>query len=121
MAQYLLSVHMAADASPPSSMTDEQVSDLMNAIAELESEMRSSGALVFSGRLTGADRASVVDAQNGSVLTTDGPYVEAKESIGGFYIIKAEDLDSARAWAAKTSAVIRTPIEVRPFVDSRQG
>ncbi|MFN2418189.1 MAG: YciI family protein [Candidatus Limnocylindria bacterium] len=51
---------------------------------------------------------------------TDGPLVEAKESIGGFYIVQAEDLDAALRWAAKTSAAIKMPIEVRPFLATQQ-
>lgn len=54
---------------------------------------------------------------DGKVLTVDGPFAESKEHIGGFYLIEAENLDAALAWAAKTSEVVRKPIEVRPFVD----
>jgi hypothetical protein len=49
------------------------------------------------------------------VLTTDGPFAESKEHLGGFYIIEAEDLDAALAWASKTTAAVSKPIEVRPF------
>jgi hypothetical protein len=120
MPQYLLSVHMSDDEPRPS-MTEEQMSVGMETIAKLETEMRSSNALLFSGRLTAPNSATVVDARNGSVVTTDGPYAEAKESIGGFYIIEAEDLDAATGWAAKTSAAVHMPIEVRPFLDSHRG
>jgi hypothetical protein len=51
------------------------------------------------------------------VMTTDGPFVEAKEHLGGFYIVEAQDLDAALDWAAKTTAIIGAPIEVRPFWD----
>ena len=119
MPQYLLSVHTSDEPRP--SMTEEQTSNGMEAIAELETEMRSGNALLFSGRLTAPTSATVVDARNGSVVTTDGPYAEAKESIGGFYIIEADDLDAATRWAAKTSAAVHMPIEVRPFFDSRRG
>ena len=50
------------------------------------------------------------------MLTTDGPFAEAKEHLGGFYIVEAEDLDGALAWGAKTSECIMRPIEVRPFM-----
>jgi uncharacterized protein YciI len=53
----------------------------------------------------------------GDVLTTDGPFAESKEHLGRFYIIEAEDLDAALAWAPKTSAAVTHPIEVRPFRD----
>jgi hypothetical protein len=83
----------------------------------LEAEMKSTGAWVFSGRLHEADTATVVRQANGEILTTDGPYAEAKEHLGGFYIINAEDLDAALALAAKVTRVIGAPIEVRPFAD----
>jgi hypothetical protein len=77
--------------------------------------MESAGAWVFSGRLHEPDTATVVRMSNGAVLTTDGPFVEAKEHLGGFYVIEAEDLDAALAWASKVTAAINAPIEVRPF------
>jgi hypothetical protein len=57
----------------------------------------------------------VVRTSGGKVITTDGPYVEAKEVLGGFYIIEAPTLDEALAWASKTSELVSMPIEVRPF------
>ena len=117
MAQYLLSVHTGDDSSPQS-MTDAQMREGYAAIADLESEMRSAHALLFSGRLTAPSSATVVDASQGPVRTTDGPYIESKEAIGGFYIVEADDLDGALGWAAKTSAAIHMPIEVRPFFDT---
>ena len=49
--------------------------------------------------------------------TTDGPFAETKEHMGGFYIVDAPDLDAALAWASKVTDAIDTPIEVRPFMD----
>jgi hypothetical protein len=49
------------------------------------------------------------------VLTTDGPFAESKEHLGGFYIIEARDLDAALAWASKVTRIVNAPIEVRPF------
>jgi len=83
----------------------------------LEQEMKSAGAWVISGRLHQPATATVVRMSAGEVVTTDGPFVESKEHLGGFYIIEAEDLDAALAWASKVSKVIKTPIEVRPFAD----
>jgi hypothetical protein len=84
-------------------------------LAEIEKEMESSGAWVFSGRLHEPDTATVVRESGGEVVTTDGPFAESKEHIGGFYIIEAADLDAALGWAAKVTACINVPIEVRPF------
>jgi hypothetical protein len=118
MTQYLLSVHsVAGEVREP--MTDEQMRQTMQQVNDLQQEMKSAGAWVFGGRLTEPDTATVVRMSGGEVLTTDGPFVESKEHLGGFYIIEAEDLDAALAWAAKTTAIIGAPIEVRPFWDER--
>ena len=117
MAHYLLSVHTGPGRAgePP---TAEQVQDTMDRMSRLEDELKSTGAWLFSGRLAEADTATVVRAagpDGTDVLTTDGPYLESKEHIGGFYVIAAEDLDVALGWAAKVTAIIGAPIEVRPF------
>jgi hypothetical protein len=116
MARYLLSVHsVEGEARVP--MTDEQMQQSYQQVLLIEEEMKSAGAWVFSGRLHEPDTATVVRVSKGEVLTTDGPFAESKEHLGGFYIIEAEDLDVALAWASKVTEVINTPIEVRPFVD----
>ncbi len=119
MTQYLLSVHTSADEPRPT-MTEEEARSGYEVIAKLEAEMIAADALLFSGRLTDASSATVVNASNGSAVVTDGPFVEAKELIGGFYIVEAEGIDGAQRWAEKTSAAIGMPIEVRPFVATMQ-
>lgn len=59
--------------------------------------------------------ATVLKARDGSTLHTDGPYIEGKEHIGGFTIIKAADLDAALEWGRKLATATTLPIEVRPF------
>jgi hypothetical protein len=113
MAHYLLSVHAGPGAEPP---TPEQMRDTGRRIGQLEDELKSTGAWLFSGRLAEPDTATVVRAAGGDVLTTDGPYLESKEHIAGFYIITADDLDAALGWAGRVTAIIGSPIEVRPFV-----
>jgi hypothetical protein len=114
MAKYLLSVHsVEGEAGDP--MSDEEMQQFMGRVDVLEQEMKSSGAWLFGGALHDAGTASVVRVSDGDVLTTDGPFAEAKEHLGGFYIIEADDLDAALVWAAKTSAAVAKPIEVRPF------
>jgi len=114
MAQYLLSVH-SVDGEIREPMSDEEMQQSWKQIQVLEEEMKSVDALVFSGRLTEPDTATVVRPSGGEVLTTDGPFAESKEHLGGFYIIEAKDLDAALAWATKTVVAINRPIEVRPF------
>jgi hypothetical protein len=86
-----------------------------SAIAALDEEMKAAGAWVVSGRLHAPDTATVVESHKGRIRTTDGPFVEAKEQIAGFYIIQAGDLDAAMDWASKASEAVGKPIEVRPF------
>jgi len=116
MTRYLLSVHtVEGEAGDP--MTDEEMQQSYKQVLLIEEEMKSAGAWVFSGRLHEPDTATVVRQSDGDVLTTDGPFAESKEHLGGFYIIEAEDLDAALSWASKVTEVIKTPIEVRPFAD----
>ena len=116
MTRYLLSVHtVEGEAREP--MTDEEMQQSYKQVLLIEEDMKSAGAWVFSGRLHEPDTATVVRPSDGDVLTTDGPFAESKEHLGGFYIIEAEDLDAALSWASKVTEVIKTPIEVRPFAD----
>ena len=119
MAQYMLSVH-SVEGAAREPMTQEQMRHSYKEVGILEEEMKSAGAWVFSGRLHEPDTATVVRVSKGEVLTTDGPFVESKEHLGGFYIIEARDLDAALDWATKVTRCIHAPIEVRPLVDLRQ-
>lgn len=110
MPHYLLSVHSVEGESRPP-MSEEEMREMGARIGALESEL----PWVFSGRLHGPDTATVVRMSGGEVLTTDGPFAEAKERIAGFYIIEAGDLDAALAWASKVTDAVGSPIEVRPF------
>jgi hypothetical protein len=120
MTHYLLSVHTSTNGRRDAP-SEEQLADYGARIESLESEMRADGALIFSGRLDDPGAAAVIDATHGEVQTTDGPFLESKEAIGGFYIIQAPNADAAREWATKTSAVVGMPIELRPFLDIRDS
>ena len=110
MTQYLLSVHMVEGAEPP-----ESIEDAYRDVDALNEEIKAAGAWVFAGGLHPANTATVVRVEDGEVLTTDGPFAETKEQLGGFWIIEATDLDAALAWAAKATKACRAPVEVRPF------
>jgi len=114
MTHYLLSVH-SVEGAAREPMTDEEMQRSHQRLRALEQDLRSTGAWVFSGRLHEPATSTVVRLSGGEVVTTDGPFVESKEHLGGFYIIQAEDLDAALAWASKVTGVINAPIEVRPF------
>ncbi len=115
MSQYLLSTWSVAEDTPGESPSPEQMQMFMQRVIDLEAEMESSGTFMFGGGLHGPDASTVVRATDGDAIVTDGPFAESKEHIAGFYVIDAEDLDEALAWANKVSAAIGRPIEVRPF------
>lgn len=118
MPTYLLSVHSVEGEEMPS---EETVRDMYKAVDAFNAKLQEQGAWVFAGGLHPADTATVVDATKGDVLTTDGPFAEAKEHLGGFWVIKAADLDAAMKWAAEGSAACQGPVEVRPFQDDVEG
>ncbi len=114
MPQYLMSVHMV-EGEPE--MPPEEIEKAYAAVDVFNAELQTANAWVFGGGLHPADTATVVKVENGETITTDGPFAETKEQLGGFWIITAADLDAALAWAAKGSAACGAPVEVRPFQD----
>ena len=109
MAQYLVSVHHPSNFDP-STETEETRRD----IGALNKEMMAAGVRFFAGGLQPETKAKSLRAQpNGQVLITDGPYLEAKEHVGGFTIMEAADMDEALAWARKAVIACRTPVELR--------
>lgn len=112
MKQYLLSIYQPDGDPPPPEVLDP----IMRDMEALQAELRESGAWVFSGGLNPPSTATVLQAEGEEVLTTDGPYVEGKEHLGGFTVIQAEDLDAALAWGSKFAQVLKPlSIEVRPM------
>jgi hypothetical protein len=111
MQQYLMSVYQPDGGVPPKAELDK----IMANVRAVRDEAKAAGAWVFSAGLHPPSTATVVKAQDGDLLITDGPYVEGKEHIGGFSIIQAPDLDGALEWAKKFARVITLPIEVRPL------
>jgi hypothetical protein len=114
MMQYLLAVHGNEDDAPPA---PEVMQKMFADVDAFNKELQVASAWVFAGGLFPASTATVVRMRDGEVVTTDGPFTETKEQIGGFWIIKARDLDAAIAWAAKGSEACLAPVEVRPFQD----
>jgi hypothetical protein len=117
MKQYLLSVHYV-DGQPPT--PEDVIEQMFKDVEVVIEEMRASGAWVFAGGLHPPTTATVVRISDGEVVTTDGPFAEAKEQLGGFWVIKAADLDDALAWAAKATKACRAPVEIRPFQDDAE-
>jgi hypothetical protein len=114
MKQYLLAVHMVEGEPAPS---EEQMQRAYKAVDDFNRGLQESGAWVFAGGLLPPDTATVVRAQGGKVVTTDGPFAETKEQLGGFWVINVPDLDAALEIAARGSEACGAPVEVRPFQD----
>ena len=111
MAQYLVAIHHP-DNFDPSTESEATVRD----IGVLNKEMDAAGARVFAGGLQAPAKAKSLRAQpTGEVFVTDGPYLEAKEHVGGFWILEAADMDEALAWGRKAAIACRAPVEVREF------
>jgi len=118
MTQYLLSVHMVdGEPLPAADVMAKMYAD----VEAFNEEVKAAGAWVFAGGLHPSDTATTVRVTNGEVLTTDGPFAETKEQLGGFWVIEAADLDAALAWAAKGAAACQGPVEVRPFQDEPEA
>ncbi len=106
--QYLVSV---IDDTVGSATPDE-----MAAIDVFNSRLEAEGHWVFAGGLAAPSSATVIDHRGGQALFTDGPYVESKEYLAGFWIIEAADLDVALKLAAEGSKACNRKVEVRPFL-----
>src|SRR5262245_2984327 len=115
MGQYLLSTYAVEGEVPGAPRTPEELQAFMRRVVALEAEMEASGTFVFGGALHDPEAATVLRVSDGDLVMTDGPFVEAKEHIAGFYIINADDLDAALTWARKVVDAVNHPIEVRPF------
>jgi len=112
MTEYLLSVWHTAEETVPSA---EEMEKAYGRVDAFNAEVKAAGQWVFGGGLHSPDTATVVDATGGKVTTTDGPFAETKEQIGGFWVLTAPDLDAALELAQRASAACGGPVEVRPF------
>jgi len=112
MAKYLVAIHHPDDYDPSVAEDEAMGRD----IDVLNHEMKAAGVRMFAGGLQPARNAKSLRAQrDGKVVVTDGPYLETKEHIGGFWLLEAADLDEALAWGRKAAVACRAPVEVREF------
>lgn len=115
MPQYLVAIQHPENYDP--SLEGE---DMIRDIGALNREMDAAGARFFAGGLESANRAKSLRRQpDGDIAVTDGPYLEAKEHIGGFWILECAGIDEALAWARKAVIACRVPVEVRAFLRIR--
>jgi len=110
MTQYLLSVHHDYYNDVPGRASDEQIYADVDAFNQTITDVE-----VFGGGLEAPHTATVVAFRDGQLITTDGPFAETKEALGGFWVIDVPDLDAALEIAGRATAACRTPVEVRPF------
>jgi hypothetical protein len=111
MPHYLLSVYQPQGDQPSPDALDR----IMGDVGEVDREMRAAGVWVFAGGLHAPSTATVLRPTGADVLTTDGPFLEGKEYLGGFTVIRAPDLDAALEWGRRLALATTLPIEVRPF------
>jgi hypothetical protein len=112
MPQYLVAIH-----HPDNYNASLEGEAMMRDIDVLNEEMAAAGARFFAGGLSAAGKAKSLRAQpDGKVRITDGPYLETKEHIGGFWIVNAANMDEALKWGRKAVVACRAPVEVREFL-----
>jgi hypothetical protein len=112
MTQYMFSViHPETDYDN----VPDNIDELYATVDTFNKELEAAGMWVFGGGLERPSTATTVRGHQGETLITDGPYLESKEYLGGFWVIEAPDLDEALKWAERASAACQNAIEVRPF------
>jgi hypothetical protein len=112
MPQYLVAIQHPDNWELPA-----DADAMMQDISALNREMIAAGVRDFAGGLQPARKAKSVRKQAGGVLVvSDGPYLEAKEHVGGLWLLKCADMDEAVDWARKAAVACRVPVEVREFL-----
>jgi len=112
--QYMLLIY--GNEGAWSSASDDERQQIMEAYGAFTQELRDAGAMIAGDALQSTQTATTVRVQNDETLTTDGPFAETKEQLGGYYLIEAESLDEAIAWAAKIPGSKHGSVEVRPVM-----
>lgn len=102
------------------SATPEQMGAVMEAYYKFDGDLTGAGAKLGGEALQPTATATTVKVKDGQTVTTDGPFAETKEQLGGFYLIEAKDLDEAISWAAKIPDADGGSVEVRPIMEIDQ-
>jgi hypothetical protein len=114
--QYMLLIYNAPDAWD--SMSEDEQGQVYGAYGTFTEELQASGKLVAGDALQPIGTATSVRVRDGETLTTDGPFAETKEALGGYFVFEADNLDDAIAMAARIPAARRGgAVEVRPVVE----
>jgi hypothetical protein len=112
--QYMLLIY--SDPAEWDSWSEAERGEIFSAYGTFTAELQASGKHVAGDALQGTDTATSVRVRDGETLTTDGPFAETKEILGGYYLIDVDTLDEALEWAAKLPGSWHGTVEVRPLV-----
>jgi hypothetical protein len=116
MKTYLITLYSPGGPPPP----EVDLAAIMAEIETINADIRAAGGWVFAGGLGDLDAATTIRTSgSGEPLLTDGPFLEAKEHLGGLSIVRAPDYDVALGWAKRTAKATGLPVEIRPFVDEQ--
>ena len=113
--RYMLLLYSAPDSGPAQG-SPEQAAEMQQWFAYTE-ELQQAGALIGGEPLHGIDTATTVQIRDGKTVTTDGPFAETKETLGGYYMIDVDTLDEALEWAGKVPLAPYGSVEVRPILE----
>jgi hypothetical protein len=113
--QYMLLIH--DDPTRWATFGDEERAGFMQEFFDYTEELRESGAYVTGAQLQPASATTTVEVRDGETLTTDGPFAETKEQLGGYYLIDCDSLDEALEWAARNPNAQWGHVEVRPLME----
>lgn len=114
MSQYLIAVY---DQPESRTRPSAEMSEIVTAVGAVNQKAMDTGIFVFAGGLHDQSATTTVDARGGTPELSDGPYLESKEYLGGFWVIEVPDLDTALEFARDASVACRQPLEVRPFME----
>jgi hypothetical protein len=113
--RYLLTIY--GDESGWADATPEDAQQMMAAYGALSDAMREAGAILGGEGLQPSSTATTVKVRDGETITTDGPFAETREQLGGYYLLDCKDLDEAIGWAARIPGALTGSIEVRPVME----
>ena len=113
--RYLLTIY--DDETTWNDVTPEQSAQVMEAYGAFGEAAKEAGVLLGGEGLQPTSTATTVRVRDGEALTTDGPFAETREQLGGYYLLDCKDLDDAISWAAKIPGAQNGSVEVRPVMD----
>jgi hypothetical protein len=113
--RYLLTIY--GDESGWNEVTPEQSAQIMAAYGAFGEAAQKAGVLLGGEGLQPTSTATTVRVRDGETLTTDGPFAETREQLGGYYLLECKDLDDAISWASKIPGAEDGSVEVRPIMD----